>query len=145
MKTENENPLSAGPIDADINDDVEGDTIAFDLQAEETVRTARALLQYLEGQKDDKEAIDETALSIYRSAIESTASANPIDFSQILATNTRILNAGFENYLIKAAKHHYSESKTELALRMQSQLIRTISAWSRLKSIQKKFEDRKTK
>ncbi len=144
MKTEHENPPSAGPINADLNDDIEGEGIAFDLQAMETQRSALALLVHLGNIKVDDETLDKTALNLYHAAIESGSCAVPPDFSMMLATSSRILNAAFEEQIIKSQTTRLGRETVELALKTQSQLVRTIGAWSRLKSLQKKFQTAKT-
>lgn len=106
----------------------------FDLEAEVIRRTAINMVHFLKVE-EEKKAVDQVVFSLRQSMVDNQAK-NPLDFSDILTTNARILNAGFEFYLDKAHESPQAEQKIAMAMKMQSQLARTIDTWRRLANLQ---------
>ncbi len=104
------------------------------LRQKEVERTAANILLFLQEEQDD-DSLDHVVFSLEQSMAE-THAKNPIDFSDMLTTNARILNAAFEFYLNKAHQSKTSNEKILLAMRAQSQLARTIDTWRRLANFQ---------
>lgn len=111
----------------------------FDLHAQSVERTARNMLNFYEAEKQ-RQSLDAVVFSLERSMAE-TQMNNPVDFSDMLTTNARILNAAFEYYLDKAHQSPAADGKIGLAMKMQTQLARTIDVWRRLAD----FQNRVTK
>lgn len=123
------------PDDTDLYNEDFGDSPEFDLYAESLTKTAANIMRFLEIE-EEKKAIDNVVFSLEQTILDNQAK-NPIDFSDILTTNARILNAGFEFYLNKAHTCAEGDAKILMAMKMQGQLARTIDTWRRLAHFQK--------
>src|SRR5688500_896413 len=119
--------------------DIRPNSPEFDLHMKTVEKTAANLLHFLEIEKE-RAAIDNVVFSLHQSIADMQAK-NPLDFSDMLTTNARILNAAFEYYLDKAHHSPAADHKIVLAMKMQGQLTRTIDAWRRLAD----FQNRVTK
>lgn len=81
----------------------------------------------------DQAALDMVVFNLTRT-FENPPPSTFCDYSELLDRNARILNAGFEYYLDKAAESPKADQKIRLAIQMQGQLVRTIDAWRRLEN-----------
>lgn len=111
----------------------------WDRYREEVSRVGAALVKKVQEEErlekiaEEQAALDKIVFNLTR-AFEEPPSSTFCDFSKMLDRNARILNAGFEYYLDKAAESPKGDLKIRLAVQMQSQLVRTIDAWRRMEN-----------
>ncbi len=91
----------------------------------------------LEKIAEEQAALDKIVFNLTR-AFEEPPPSSFCEFTEVLDRNARILNAGFEYYLDRAAESPKGDLKVRLAIQMQSQLVRTIDAWRRMQNFQER-------
>jgi hypothetical protein len=94
----------------------------------------------LENAAAERAALDKVVFNLTH-AYENPPPSTFIDYSKLLERHTSILNAAFEYYLDKAVQSSNPDRKIQLAMQMQSRVVRAIDAWRRLE----KFLNEKTK
>lgn len=100
---------------------------------EERVR-AHMLAQW---RSRDAHGLDRTAYTLDKAVAALYRAEHPRDFKEILAEQAHVLGAGFDYFLTTAAQSGSAHDKrVMLALKMQSQLTRTIDTWRRLENAQ---------
>jgi hypothetical protein len=92
---------------------------------------------------EEQASLNNIVASLERTIIDAHA-GNPDDFSDILAAQTRILDATFHFYINNADCKFTHDDKINIALRAQRQTDRTINTWKRIKTEPrvKKFPER---
>jgi hypothetical protein len=98
----------------------------------EKLRLAAMNLQHLLKIQEEQVTLDAIVHDLQRTMIDAHAGV-PDDFSDLLASQARILDATF-NYFLNKSKGAYSEEdKVNIAMRAQRQSERAIMAWKKLR------------
>ena len=116
---------------------------AVDFVAAQKLELAARNLARLIKISEEQASLNHIVASLERTIIDAHA-GNPDDFSDILATQTRILDATFHFYINHADGKFTHDDKINIALRAQRQTDRTINTWKRIKTEPrtKKFPER---
>lgn len=85
--------------------------------------------------KTERDALDKIVFSLENALVGGNPGGMP-DFPAMLAVNAQALNAAFEYYLTRAHQSPAGDAKILMALRMQTQLTRTIDTWRRFANFQ---------
>ncbi len=105
------------------------------LRTQELALAASNMKHYLK-LPDNGPPIEDLVFSLEQSIADAHAN-NPIDFNDMLATQARLLDAGFHFMLDKAKDPFYAQDFLNMALKAQRQVQRTIMTWGTLKKAQK--------
>lgn len=104
-----------------------------DYIAAQKLELAAKNLRHLLKVQEEQVSLDNIVSSLERTIVDAHA-GNPSDFSDILAAQTRILDATFNFYIDKAKNGYSEDDKINIALRAQRQTDRTINTWKRIKT-----------
>ena len=94
-------------------------------------------LQHLIKIKDEQTSLEAIVASLEQSLVDAHAN-NPTDIHDILIMQTRILDAAFHHYIKEASGAYTRDEKIDRALRAQSQMVRTVNMWNKMKNAQKR-------
>lgn len=100
--------------------------------AEEKLRLAAANLKHFLKIQNEQITLEDLKHDILQSMADAHA-GNPDDMSAVLAKQMRVLDATYDYYMDKATGKYTEDDKVSMALRAQSQALRTINTWARLK------------
>ena len=111
-----------------------------DFVAAQKLELAARNLRHLIKIAEEQASLENIVASLEQTIIDAHA-GNPDDFSDILAAQTRILDATFHFYIDNSKGKYTDDDKVNIALRAQRQTDRAINTWKKLKSItkEKKF------
>lgn len=108
-----------------------------DYVAAQKLELACRNLKHLLKIQNEQASLENIVASLEQSLIDAHAN-NPLDLHEMLVLQARVLDAAFYYYTNHAPGSYCADDKIDRALKVQSQLVKTINMWNKMKNAQRR-------